>query len=236
MPAVEPLIAAGAEGGDGVAVDAHGRTSLPHVYAVGDCARHANAFADGLPLRLESVQNANDMAATVARAIVGAPQAYHAVPWFWSDQYDLKLQTVGLSAGHDGEVVRGDPASRSFLGGLHPRRPGSGARLRQRGQGLRPRPGAGGRRRSPRPRPPGRYATAPKGHSDGGGAGRFRRMVAQLNEVLVRADTVERRAAREAFRALIRKVIVTPLPERGRSEVTVVTELAPSFRRAAVIV
>ena len=61
-------------------------------------------------------------------------------------------------------------------------------------------------------------------------------MVAQLNEVLVRADTVERRAAREAFRALIRKVIVTPLPERGRSEVTVVTELAPSFRRAAVIV
>ena len=114
VPAVEPLVAAGAEGGDGVAVDAHGRTSLPHVYAVGDCARHANAFADGLPLRLESVQNANDMAATVARAIVGAPQAYHAVPWFWSDQYDLKLQTVGLSAGHDGEVVRGDPASRSF--------------------------------------------------------------------------------------------------------------------------
>ena len=113
-PAVAPLIEAGAEGGDGVSVDAHGRTSLPHVYAVGDCARHANAFADGLPVRLESVQNANDMAAVVASAITGAPQPYHAVPWFWSDQYDLKLQTVGLSAGHDGEVVRGDPASRSF--------------------------------------------------------------------------------------------------------------------------
>ena len=114
IPAVEPLLAAGAEGGDGVSVDAHGRTSLANVYAVGDCARHANAFADNLPIRLESVQNANDMAAVVARTIAGAPQPYHAVPWFWSDQYDLKLQTVGLSAGHDGEVVRGDPASRSF--------------------------------------------------------------------------------------------------------------------------
>lgn len=50
----------------------------------------------------------------VARAITGEPDAYHAVPWFWSDQYDLKLQTIGLSAGHDDEVLRGDPASRSF--------------------------------------------------------------------------------------------------------------------------
>lgn len=114
VPAVEPLLAAGAEGGDGVVVDAHCRTSLPNVFAVGDCARHANSFADNLPIRLESVQNANDMAATAARTIAGGPEPYHAVPWFWSDQYDLKLQTVGLSAGHDGEVVRGDPARRSF--------------------------------------------------------------------------------------------------------------------------
>jgi 3-phenylpropionate/trans-cinnamate dioxygenase ferredoxin reductase subunit len=113
-PAIEPLMAAGARGGNGVAVDDHCRTSLPHVWAIGDCALHANPFADGLPIRLESVQNANDMATTVAKALTGAPQPYHAVPWFWSNQYDLRLQTVGLSAGHDEEILRGDPAERSF--------------------------------------------------------------------------------------------------------------------------
>ncbi len=114
VPAVAPLIAAGARGGNGVAVDEHCRTSLPDVFAIGDCAMHANAFAEGMPIRLESVQNANDMATTAARAIVGAPEPYHAVPWFWSNQYDLKLQTVGLSVGHDAEVLRGDPAARSY--------------------------------------------------------------------------------------------------------------------------
>ena len=114
VPAVEPLIAAGAGGGNGVAVDAHCRTTLPDVYAIGDCALHANAFADGLPIRLESVQNANDMATVVARAIIGDPALYDAVPWFWSNQYDLKLQTVGLSVGYDQQIVRGDPATRSF--------------------------------------------------------------------------------------------------------------------------
>ena len=114
VPAVEPLMAAGARGGNGVAVDAHCRTSLPHIYAIGDCALHANPFADGLPIRLESVQNAHDMAATAVRSILGEPAPYHAVPWFWSSQYDLKLQTVGLSAGHDAVVTRGDPAARSF--------------------------------------------------------------------------------------------------------------------------
>ncbi|MFM5954163.1 MAG: oxidoreductase C-terminal domain-containing protein, partial [Novosphingobium sp.] len=63
---------------------------------------------------LESVQNANDQATCAARAITGDPQAYGATPWFWSNQYDLKLQTVGLSAGHDATVLRGDPATRSF--------------------------------------------------------------------------------------------------------------------------
>ncbi len=114
VPAVEPLLAAGARGGNGVAVDEHCRTSLADVFAVGDCAMHANAFAEGMPIRLESVQNANDMATTAAKAITGAPEAYHAVPWFWSNQYDLKLQTVGLSVGHDREVLRGDPATRSY--------------------------------------------------------------------------------------------------------------------------
>jgi 3-phenylpropionate/trans-cinnamate dioxygenase ferredoxin reductase subunit len=60
------------------------------------------------------VQNATDMATSVARAICGDPQPYHAMPWFWSNQYDLKLQTVGLSVGYDAEIVRGDPAGRSF--------------------------------------------------------------------------------------------------------------------------
>ena len=114
VSAVQPLLAAGAEGGNGVAVDEHGRTSLPDIFAIGDCALHASAFAEGLPIRLESVQNANDMATGVAKAITGAPEPYQAVPWFWSHQYDLKLQTVGLSTGHDAEIVRGDPASRSF--------------------------------------------------------------------------------------------------------------------------
>jgi 3-phenylpropionate/trans-cinnamate dioxygenase ferredoxin reductase subunit len=95
-------------------VDAHCRTSLPDVFAIGDCAAHANDFAGGAEIRLESVQNAADMAATVARAITGDPAPYRAVPWFWSNQYDLRLQTVGLSMGHDGTVLRGDPAARSF--------------------------------------------------------------------------------------------------------------------------
>lgn len=114
IPAVEPLTAAGARGGNGVAVDEHGRTSLPHVFAIGDCAMHANAYAEGLPIRLESVQNANDLATTVARAITGDEEPYNSVPWFWSNQYDLRLQTVGLSSGHDSTVTRGDIASRSF--------------------------------------------------------------------------------------------------------------------------
>ncbi len=113
-PSVEPLIAAGAEGGNGVLVDSGCRTTLPDVYAIGDCALHANAFADGALLRVESVQNANDQATLVAKAIVGQPGTYRATPWFWSNQFDLKLQTVGLSAGHDDAILRGDPATRSF--------------------------------------------------------------------------------------------------------------------------
>ncbi|MCC7394950.1 MAG: oxidoreductase [Sphingomonadaceae bacterium] len=115
IPAVEPLIAAGAEGAmGGVRVDAHCATSLPDIWAIGDCAAHENRFADGALLRLESVQNANDMANLVAKGLLGDAQAYAAVPWFWSNQYDLKLQTVGLSTGYDATLVRGDMAARSF--------------------------------------------------------------------------------------------------------------------------
>lgn len=114
VPAVEPLLAAGAAGSNGVDVDAQCRTSLPDVYAVGDCAAHVNRFAGGARIRLESVQNANDQATVAAKTIVGEDVAYDAVPWFWSNQYDLRLQTVGLSAGHDATVLRGDPATRAF--------------------------------------------------------------------------------------------------------------------------
>jgi len=114
VPAVQPLLDAGAAGSNGVDVDAQCRTSLPDVFAIGDCAAHANAFADGARIRLESVQNANDQATVVAKTIAGTPVDYHTVPWFWSNQYDLRLQTVGLSIGHDAVVVRGDIASRSF--------------------------------------------------------------------------------------------------------------------------
>lgn len=114
VPAVQPLIEAGAEGGNGVTVDRLCRTSLPDIYAIGDCAAHENGYAGGAVIRLESVQNANDQAQVVAKDLTGAPEPYDAIPWFWSNQYDLRLQTAGLSTGHDATVTRGDPATRSF--------------------------------------------------------------------------------------------------------------------------
>lgn len=114
IPAVEPLKAAGAAGDNGLDVDAFCRTSLPDVYAVGDCAAHVNPYGDGSRLRVESVQNAVDQATTAARHILGVEQAYDAVPWFWSNQYDFRLQTVGLSTAHDAVIVRGDIAAGPF--------------------------------------------------------------------------------------------------------------------------
>lgn len=114
IPAVAPLLEAGAKGANGVEVDGQCRTSLPDIFAIGDCALHANRYAAGAEIRLESVQNANDQAKVAARTIMGTEDHYDAVPWFWSNQYDLRLQTVGLSSGHDQVVVRGDPATRAF--------------------------------------------------------------------------------------------------------------------------
>ena len=115
IPAVAPLLDAGLKDSNGVLVDAFCRTALPDVFAIGDCAAHVNKFAPTTtPIRLESGQNASDQAKGVAKFIVGQPEAYDAMPWFWSDQYDLKLQTIGLSTGYDSIVLRGDPASRSF--------------------------------------------------------------------------------------------------------------------------
>ncbi|NJO12434.1 MAG: hypothetical protein HC872_02065 [Gammaproteobacteria bacterium] len=87
---------------------------MPDIYAIGDCAAHVNAFANGARIRLESVQNANDQADTVVRSLCGRPTPYCSVPSFWSDQYDLKLQSIGVSAGHEVALVRGEPQTRSF--------------------------------------------------------------------------------------------------------------------------
>ncbi|GAM05274.1 MAG: FAD-dependent oxidoreductase [Pseudomonadota bacterium] len=114
VPAVAPLLSAGAEGANGVAVDDHCQTNLPGVYAIGDCAQFACAYAGGADMRVESVQNATDMATCVAKAICGNPAPYKAFPWFWSNQYDLRLQTAGINAGYDETVLRGDPETRKF--------------------------------------------------------------------------------------------------------------------------
>ncbi len=114
VPAAGPLVSAGAAGANGIDVDEFCRTSLEDVYAIGDCAAHASRWADGAVIRLESVQNAHDMATTVAKHLTGVEEPYRAFPWFWSNQYDLKLQTAGLSLGYDETVVRGDPAEARF--------------------------------------------------------------------------------------------------------------------------
>lgn len=114
VPAAGPLIAAGAAGANGIDVDEYCRIALPDIYAIGDCAAHASAWADGAVIRLESVQNANDMATTVAKHLTGTDEPYRAFPWFWSNQFDLKLQTAGLSLGHDAAIVRGSPEDAKF--------------------------------------------------------------------------------------------------------------------------
>ena len=114
VPSVGPLLAAGAKGGMGVEVDDHCRTSLPDIFAIGDCALFACEYAGGTTMRVESVQNANDQASCVAKAICGTPVPYHAFPWFWSNQYDLRLQTAGISLGYDATVTRGSVADRAF--------------------------------------------------------------------------------------------------------------------------
>lgn len=114
LPEVQPLKAVGALGENGVDVDDQGRTSLDHVYAAGDCAARRSRFAGPERVRLESVQNATDQATAIARRLCGLPTEPETPPWFWSSQYDLKLQSVGLSARADDFVVRGDPSTRSF--------------------------------------------------------------------------------------------------------------------------
>ena len=102
-PATALAEAAGIEVENGIKVDARGRTSAPHVWAAGDCT---SLPYRGKRIRLESVQNAIDQAECVADNILGAERDYDPVPWFWSDQYDLKLQIAGLATGYDRVVMR----------------------------------------------------------------------------------------------------------------------------------
>ncbi len=97
----------------GIVVDEYGCTATPAVFAAGDCAHGVNLWVGG-PVHLESVQNAVDQAITVGKSIMGENKPYDSVPWFWSDQYDLKLQMAGLSRGHDSYVIRGDMTDNKF--------------------------------------------------------------------------------------------------------------------------
>ena len=113
VPEAETAAAAGIRCDDGILVDERCATSADHVYAVGDCTRHPNPVL-GRTLRLESVHNALEQARTAASNIAGTPVKYEQVPWFWSDQFDLKLQMVGMSQGYDTIVRRGSMDADDF--------------------------------------------------------------------------------------------------------------------------
>ena len=105
--------AAGLECANGIVVDQHCRTADPHIFAAGDCTSHPSIHY-GRHMRLESVDNAFEQATSAALNMIGMPTPHDKVPWFWSDQYDIKMIIVGLSQGHDTVVMRGSPAARSF--------------------------------------------------------------------------------------------------------------------------
>ena len=112
IPNAELARAAGLDVDGGIVVDACGRTSDPAIVAAGDCT--ARRLDDGSLRRLESVQNALEQGRSAAVALLGRERPFNATPWFWSDQYDVKLQMLGLGASFDQVVTRGDPASRKF--------------------------------------------------------------------------------------------------------------------------
>jgi 3-phenylpropionate/trans-cinnamate dioxygenase ferredoxin reductase subunit len=112
LPNDELAAEAGLAAEDGIVVDQNGMTGDPAIFAAGDCTRHIGR--EGTVLRLECVQNAIDQARHCALAIMGRPKIYSEVPWFWSDQFDLKLQIAGLARPSDRMVLRGDPVSRKF--------------------------------------------------------------------------------------------------------------------------
>ena len=113
VPNVELAKAAGLQCDNGIIVDNHCRTSDPDIYAAGDCTNHPNPILDRR-LRLESVPNAMEQARVASTNMLGGDKVYAAVPWFWSDQYELKLQMVGFSADGDTSIVRGNKSSNEF--------------------------------------------------------------------------------------------------------------------------
>jgi 3-phenylpropionate/trans-cinnamate dioxygenase ferredoxin reductase subunit len=121
VPNIELARDAGLGVANGIVVDEYLRTEDQSIYAIGDCADHPNPFANpfanpsgGGRARIESVQNAVDQAKCIATAMVGRAENYRAVPWFWTDQFDIKLQMAGLSGGHSQVVTRGELESRKF--------------------------------------------------------------------------------------------------------------------------
>lgn len=113
VPNTELATEAGLPVENGIIADEFLRTEDPNIFAIGDCAAYPNAYT-GSRVRLESVQNAADHGVSVARTITGKLAPYNAVPWFWSDQGDIRLQMAGLGVGHEQRVVRGDPQSGKF--------------------------------------------------------------------------------------------------------------------------
>jgi len=105
--------AAGLPCDDGIIVDEFTRTEDPAILAIGDCTRHRNLFFEKMQ-RLESVANAVDQARTAAATLMGEEKPYNSAPWFWSNQYDVRLQMVGLSQHHDQRVLRGSPEDKGF--------------------------------------------------------------------------------------------------------------------------
>ncbi len=113
LPNIELAEAAGLTLDNGIVVNDLGQTSDAHIYAAGDCTQHPNNVL-GRSLRLESVPNAIEQGKAVASSICGASKPYHQVPWFWSDQYDVKLQIAGVPTQIDHKVLRGDDTGNSF--------------------------------------------------------------------------------------------------------------------------
>ncbi len=113
VPNFELARGAGLAVANGIVVDRQLRTEDVNIFAIGDCADHPNPYA-GTRVRIESVQNAVDQAKCIAATIAGRVRSYQSVPWFWTDQFDINLQMVGLSAGYDRIVTRGEPESRKF--------------------------------------------------------------------------------------------------------------------------
>ena len=113
IPNIELADVAGVDCDNGIVVDDHCRTSMQDIFAIGDCCNHPNPILDRR-LRLESVPNAMEQARVAVANMLGDDKVYAAVPWFWSDQYELKLQMVGFSADGDTQVVRGDMETNQF--------------------------------------------------------------------------------------------------------------------------